>query len=156
MGLLRHQFPGNNGPRILRASQRLLISVVMILLGAMLYSATFRAQSSGSPKEFVIYFPQGSSIVTANAYGVALYAAETADSGNHSKVVIIGHCDTSERSPQELSRKRADNAAAALRAAGLNEGLSVQTSNTGAKDLAVPTPENTSEPLNRRVVIDIE
>jgi len=79
-----------------------------------------------------------------------------ADSG---RVALISHAASNPFKTGIVTfktMKRAENAAAALRAAGLADSIPVETSGRGAKDLAVPTPPNTREPLNDRALVEIE
>lgn len=138
-----------------RAARGMVILIVVMVLGAMPLSTPCRAQDSSASKVFVIYFRHGASDVTAEAYQVLRLASDAANSSVNSKIVVTGYCDTSEQGPRELSGKRAQNTVAALRAAGLSGRASVQMSASGSRDLAVPTPAGTSEPLNRRAQIEI-
>jgi outer membrane protein OmpA-like peptidoglycan-associated protein len=72
-------------------------------------------------------------------------------------IVSAGHTDTA--GPPEynmgLSQKRADTVANELVKAGIPAQIIV-TEAFGETDLAVPTPDNTPEAANRRVVVDFE
>ena len=72
-------------------------------------------------------------------------------------IISAGHTDTA--GPPEynmgLSQKRANTVATELVKAGIPAQI-ITTEAFGETDLAVPTPDNTPEQANRRVVIDFE
>ena len=155
MSWTKWKVPGNGVETLSRLGRATVIVLLGMLLGVMLLCTPGRAQESEA-KTFFIYFPYQHSNVTVEAYKVAIFIANSVGTSKNSRIVIVGYCDTSEGSPEELSKKRAENAAAALRAAGLTDSIPVETSGRGAKDLAVPTPPNTREPLNDRALVEIE
>lgn len=154
MTWMKQQLSENHIDAVLRATRGMVILLVMVL-GAMPLCPPCHAQESGPSKFFVIYFPHGDSHLAPEAYQVAAMVAKYTGSLSSSRVIVAGYCDTSEKVPRELSWKRAENTVAALRAAGLSDHISVQTSRSGTEDLAVPTPPGTSEPLNRRAEIEL-
>jgi hypothetical protein len=83
-------------------------------------------------------------------------AVATFRSGGASTISIVGHTDSAGASDynQRLSQRRAAAVSAALVRRGLSEADLV-TAWRGQDDLAVPTPDGTREPANRRVVIAI-
>ena len=72
-------------------------------------------------------------------------------------IISAGHTDTAGPPPynMELSQRRADTVAEALIKAGIPAQI-ITTEAFGETDLAVPTPDNTPDQANRRVVIDFE
>jgi outer membrane protein OmpA-like peptidoglycan-associated protein len=107
-------------------------------------------------KEFVVYFPFDQYILTPEAQSVVAAAADYAKSGNATKIVVVGHTDTSGGVAYNLrlSERRAKVVADDLVAKGV-AGSTLAVDWKGKTDLAVPTPDHTKEPLNRRTTIDI-
>ena len=72
-------------------------------------------------------------------------------------IISAGHTDTAgpPNYNMELSQKRANTVATELVKAGIPAQI-ITTEAFGETDLAVPTPDNTPEQANRRVVIDFE
>jgi outer membrane protein OmpA-like peptidoglycan-associated protein len=70
-------------------------------------------------------------------------------------IISAGHTDTAGPPPynMELSQRRADTVAEALIKAGIPAQI-ITTEAFGETDLAVPTPDNTPDQANRRVVVD--
>lgn len=73
------------------------------------------------------------------------------------QVEVVGHTDTlgDKTYNQQLSLRRAE----ALRAQLVKNGLSmtsISVAGRGSLDLAVKTPDQTSEPRNRRVEITVQ
>ncbi|MEO8115504.1 MAG: OmpA family protein, partial [Phenylobacterium sp.] len=103
-----------------------------------------------------VYFPFDQYVLTPEAQTVVSEAAQYAQAGGATRVVVVGHTDSSG-SPAynvRLSERRAKAVADALVGLGVNQtALSVDWK--GEKELAVPTPDGTKEPLNRRSTIDI-
>ncbi len=83
-------------------------------------------------------------------------AADYAKSGNATKVIVVGHTDTSGGFAynMRLSERRAKSTADALVSQGVQQGT-LQVDWKGKTDLAVQTPDGVKEPLNRRSTIDI-
>ncbi len=104
----------------------------------------------------MVYFPFDQYVLTPEAQTVVQDAANYAKGGNATKIVVVGHTDTSGSAKYnlKLSERRAKAVADAL------VGLGVQQSTLavdwkGKTDLAVPTPDGVKEPLNRRSTISI-
>jgi outer membrane protein OmpA-like peptidoglycan-associated protein len=72
-------------------------------------------------------------------------------------IVAAGHADTAgpPNYNMDLSEKRANTVATELVKAGIPAQI-ITTEAFGETDLAVPTPDNTPEQANRRVVVDFE
>jgi outer membrane protein OmpA-like peptidoglycan-associated protein len=76
--------------------------------------------------------------------------------GNATKILVVGHTDTSGSAKYNLrlSERRAKAVADALVGQGVNQSvLSVDWK--GKTDLAVQTGDGVKEPLNRRATINI-
>ena len=107
-------------------------------------------------KQFIVYFPFDKSILTPEAQSVVSEAANYASAGHATRVVVVGHTDSSG-SPAynvRLSERRAKAVADALVGQGVGAG-SLQVDWKGETQLAVPTGDGVKEPLNRRSTIDI-
>lgn len=107
-------------------------------------------------KQFIVYFPFDQYVITPEAQAVISDAANYAKGGNATRVVVVGHTDSSG-SPAynvRLSERRAKAVADALVGSGVNQTtLSVDWK--GETQLAVATGDGVKEPLNRRSTIDI-
>ena len=104
----------------------------------------------------MVYFPFDQSILTSDAQAVVQQAAQYAQSGNATQVVVVGHTDTSgsARYNQRLSERRAKAVADALVGLGVNQSV-LNVSWVGETQPAVQTGDGVKEPLNRRTTIDI-
>jgi OOP family OmpA-OmpF porin len=83
-------------------------------------------------------------------------ASNYANSGHATKVIVVGHTDTSGSAAYNLrlSERRAKAVADAMVGMGVAQtALSVDWK--GKTDLAVQTGDGVKEPLNRRSTIDI-
>ncbi|MBE7218666.1 MAG: OmpA family protein, partial [Caulobacteraceae bacterium] len=107
-------------------------------------------------RQFVVYFPFDQSILTTDAQAVVQAAAQYAASGAATRIVVVGHTDTSGSAAYNvrLSERRARTVADALVGLGVNQGV-LAVDWKGEADLAVATPDGVKEPLNRRATIDI-
>jgi len=107
-------------------------------------------------KEFIVYFPFDQSILTPEAQSVVSEAAQYAQAGNATRIVVVGHADTSGSAQYNvgLSQRRSKAVADALVGLGVNAGtLSVDWK--GESEPAVATGDGVKEPLNRRSTISI-
>jgi OOP family OmpA-OmpF porin len=104
----------------------------------------------------VVYFPFDQYVLTPEASTVVSTAADYANAGHATKIVVVGHTDTSGGVAYNLrlSERRAKAVADALVAKGVS-GSVMNVDWKGKTDLAVPTPDGVKEPLNRRTTIDI-
>ncbi|WP_168077764.1 OmpA family protein [Caulobacter sp. SSI4214] len=107
-------------------------------------------------REFVVYFPFDQYILTPEAQAVVQQAADYAKGGNASKIVVVGHTDTSgsDKYNQKLSERRAKAVADGLVSLGV-PATTLSVDWKGEKDLAVPTKDGVKEPLNRRSTVSI-
>ena len=107
-------------------------------------------------KQFIVYFPFDQFVITPEAQQVISDAASYAKSGNATRVVVVGHTDTSG-SPAynvRLSERRAKAVADALVGAGVVQ-TTLAVDWKGETTPAVATGDGVKEPLNRRGTIDI-
>jgi OmpA-OmpF porin, OOP family len=103
-----------------------------------------------------VYFPFDQYILTPEAQQVVQEAATYANNGHATKVVVVGHTDTSGSNAYNLrlSERRAKAVADALVGLGVGQStLSVDWK--GETEPAVQTGDGVKEPLNRRSTIDI-
>ena len=107
-------------------------------------------------KQFIVYFPFDQYVLTPEAQTVIQEAATYATSGNATRVIVVGHTDTSGSAAYNvrLSERRAKATADALVGLGVNQAA-LQVDWKGETQLAVPTADGVKEPLNRRSTIDI-
>ena len=107
-------------------------------------------------KQFIVYFPFDQYILTPEAQAVVTEAANYANGGHATKVIVVGHTDTSGSDAYNvrLSERRAKAVADALVGSGVAQtALSVDWK--GESQPAVATGDGVKEPLNRRSTIDI-
>ena len=107
-------------------------------------------------KEFIVYFPFDQFALTTEASSVVQQAADYAKMGNATKILVVGHTDTSGSVKYNirLSERRAKAVADALVGDGVNQTvLSVDWK--GKSEPAVQTGDGVKEPLNRRATINI-
>jgi outer membrane protein OmpA-like peptidoglycan-associated protein len=104
----------------------------------------------------VVYFDWDRSDLTAEARSVVTQAANYAKSGAPTRILVVGHADTSGNAAYNLglSNRRSRTVADALVAQGVNGGV-IAVDGKGETALAKPTADGVREPLNRRATIDI-
>ncbi|WP_082496022.1 OmpA family protein [Brevundimonas sp. Leaf363] len=109
-----------------------------------------------APRQFVVYFDWDRSDLTAEARSVVTQAANYAKSGRATRVLVVGHADTSGSAAYNigLSNRRSRTVADALVAQGVNGGV-IALDGKGETQLARATADGVREPLNRRATIDI-
>jgi outer membrane protein OmpA-like peptidoglycan-associated protein len=95
-------------------------------------------------------------VLTPEAQTVVQEAANYASGGNATRVVVVGHADTSGSAAYNvrLSERRAKAVADALVGLGLGADK-LQVDWKGETMPAVATGDGVKEPLNRRSTIDI-
>jgi outer membrane protein OmpA-like peptidoglycan-associated protein len=109
------------------------------------------------PESGVIYFEFDESELTPEARAALddiIFDIRDRELGG---IVSAGHTDTAGPPDynMDLSERRANTVATELVRAGIPAQI-ITTEAFGETDLAVPTPDNTPEQANRRVVIDFE
>ena len=104
----------------------------------------------------MVYFDWDRSDLTAEARSVITQAANYAKSGQPTRVLVVGHADTSGSAAYNigLSNRRARTTADALVAQGVAGGV-ISLNGVGETQLAKATADGVREPLNRRATIDI-
>ena len=108
------------------------------------------------PEQFQLYFETGGAELTAESKTALQRVVERALARTSVDISVIGHTDTQGRAEanEALGMQRATSIAQQLRTMGLaNAVLSVESH--GARNLLVPTPDQTAEPRNRRVEITL-
>lgn len=106
--------------------------------------------------DFVVYFNWDKYNIDAEAQAVIANAAAAARQVNATVILVTGNTDTTGSNPynQALSERRAEAVKQALLQQGLSPNL-IQTVGKGKTELAVPTPDEVKERLNRRAQIVI-
>ena len=107
-------------------------------------------------KDFVVYFPFDQYVLTPEAQSVVQQAAQYSNDGHATRIVVVGHTDTSGsvKYNLRLSERRAKAVADAMVGLGVPQAV-MKVDWVGKTDLAVPTPDGVKEPLNRRSTISI-
>ncbi|ESQ80272.1 OmpA family protein, partial [Asticcacaulis sp. YBE204] len=107
-------------------------------------------------REFIVYFEFDQSTLTTDAQAIVQQAADYAKEGNATRVVVVGHADTSGSAAYNirLSERRAKTVADALAGLGVS-GSILAVDWKGESAPAVATGDGVKEPLNRRSTIDI-
>lgn len=107
-------------------------------------------------REFIVYFPFDQSVLTPEAQSVVTEAAKYSNDGKATKIIVVGHTDTSG-SPKynaKLSERRARAVADALVSQGVSQNV-LGVDWKGESAPAVATGDGVKEPLNRRSTISI-
>lgn len=109
------------------------------------------APAPAPAQDYVVYFEWDSTALSSDAQAVISRAAAAARSGQATRVVVVGHADTSGSAAynQRLSERRARTVADALASQGVNPGV-IALDAKGENELARPTADGVREPLNRR------
>jgi outer membrane protein OmpA-like peptidoglycan-associated protein len=109
------------------------------------------------PQHFTLYFQFGTDDLTNESHALTPQILQVVKARPHPDVIVVGHTDTtgSAASNEELGLKRATIVRNLLVAAGL-DASAVEIASHGEGDLLIPTPDETYEPRNRRVEIDIQ
>ncbi|MFC6279660.1 MULTISPECIES: OmpA family protein [Polaromonas] len=108
------------------------------------------------PERYVVHFGVGGILVTPASQQVMDAALANALARSGGDIVITGHTDTVGPGPlnDELSRLRALE----VRQMFIDRGFPaerIEATGRGERELAVTTPDEIEEPLNRRVVIEV-
>lgn len=108
------------------------------------------------PERFLLYFQSGDVKLTAESEALLPRIIEKVARRPGVDISIIGHTDTigTVEVNEALALKRAQAIATLMKEKGLRvEALSIESH--GERNLLIPTPDETSEPRNRRVEISI-
>ncbi len=110
-----------------------------------------------APENYLVFFDFDRADLTSEGREVLQNVVSNAEGQTISRVVAIGHADTSgsARYNERLSQRRADAVRAALSELQLQAG-SIVTEARGETEPLVPTADGVREPQNRRVEIEIE
>ncbi len=110
-----------------------------------------------APENYLVFFDFDRADLTSEGREVLQTVVSDAEGQTISRVVAIGHADTSgsARYNERLSQRRADAVRAALSELQLQAG-SIVTEARGETEPLVPTGDGVREPQNRRVEIEIE
>lgn len=109
------------------------------------------------PRSYTVFFEFDKSTISEDANRILIQAAESAKSGEFTRIQATGHTDTmgTARYNMALSIRRAN----AVRDVLVREGIpatQIVVIGRGETQLLVPTPDQVKEPRNRRVEIVIE
>lgn len=116
-----------------------------------------RAAEPALPVYFQVYFKTGGPLLTPESDAFIPSVLKTIrDRGGVAAVSITGHTDTvgDAESNEQLGLLRAQAIACLLQQNGLKPLELIVTSH-GERNLLIKTPDNTPEPMNRRVEINI-
>ena len=108
------------------------------------------------PERFLLYFSPGGAELTAESSALIPTILERVKARTSVDLSVIGHTDTegSAQANEALGLTRASAIAEMLRQKGLRDAL-VSVESHGERNLLVPTPDETPEPLNRCVEITL-
>jgi outer membrane protein OmpA-like peptidoglycan-associated protein len=117
------------------------------------FPALFSAMPPTSTRSVLLFQPRGTDL-TAESVTLMLEIRDKALRRSGAELVVIGHTDTvgSQASNDALSLRRAQQ----IRDLYIQGGFPaarIEAVGRGERELAVPTPDETSEPRNRRVEI---
>jgi peptidoglycan-associated lipoprotein len=114
------------------------------------------AASPPKPVTFVLYFEAGGAKLTADSQAALGKIQDEINNRPVPDISITGHTDTAgdAAANEKLGLDRARFVAKLLATAKVDSGKIVVESH-GKKNLLVPTPDNTSEPRNRRVEVTV-
>jgi outer membrane protein OmpA-like peptidoglycan-associated protein len=114
------------------------------------------ARSAAAPKDFIVYFPFDSEVLTPQARQVIAEAAQYERRLAGAPTTVVGYTDAagSEGYNKALSERRSEVVRQELLAQGVQDGT-VDMAWKGKHDQAVKTPDGVKEPANRRVTIVI-
>jgi peptidoglycan-associated lipoprotein len=108
------------------------------------------------PVSFMLYYKVGGTVLTEESQTLIPAILEAARSHPAPDVSVIGHTDTvgDSNTNEKLGLERAKAVAEIIKKAGLKvHDLTIASH--GKRNLLVATPDNTSEPKNRRVEITV-
>lgn len=106
------------------------------------------------PEKFLLYFEPGRAQLSADSQRTLRDVLARAKNFSHLEVAVTGHTDSKGEAAanKALGLKRAGQIAAMLKAQGL-KAKHVEVSSEGERQPIFPTPDETSEPRNRRVEV---
>jgi len=119
-------------------------------------SSASSTRSSVNAERNVVYFDPGSADLRPDSRDKIRVAADEARQGGVDRIEVAGFADTvgSPSANEQLSQRRAEAVAGALEEMGVPRD-EIGMSWHGETELAVRTPDNVSNPENRRVIISM-
>jgi outer membrane protein OmpA-like peptidoglycan-associated protein len=108
------------------------------------------------PDHFILYFQEGKAELTAESKALFPEILQTIRDRKAADISVVGHTDT-KGSPEvnfRISKQRAEAVAAMLEAEGVDR-TSLDITSHGERNLLVQTPDEVSEPRNRRVEVTV-
>lgn len=114
------------------------------------------AAQPDDPVDYILYFEAGTATLTAESAAQIDDVIAFAQSRPVTSVRVVGHTDTvgSSAVNARLSLRRAEQARDLLVQSGLDPAA-IDVFSLGESDPLVPTPDNTPEDRNRRVVVTV-
>lgn len=108
------------------------------------------------PRRYLLYFQSGGAELTPESEALLATILEDVQHRPVADVSVIGHTDTVGRADanEALGLKRAQGIAEMLTQRGL-QAFALAVESHGERNPLVPTPDETDEPLNRRVEISV-
>lgn len=108
------------------------------------------------PARYTVHFEIGGTALTPESQQVMDAALADALARSGGDIVITGHTDTMGPGPgnDALSRQRAQEVQQMFIGRGF-PALRIEAAGRGERELLIPTPDETDEPRNRRVVIEV-
>ena len=118
-----------------------------------LFGSVIAAQPE-PPSSYVLFFETGQNQITPESQRVLDQAIADIQRRVQPEVSVIGHTDTMDGSEAnfQLGFVRATEVSSFLLGRGVLPGI-IEVRSHGEGDLAIPTPDNVSEPRNRRVEV---
>jgi outer membrane protein OmpA-like peptidoglycan-associated protein len=118
---------------------------------------TFKGAMDVTPRpsaRFILQFKSGTTVLTEASKALLPQLVATVQQRNPCDVRIIGHTDTAGDAEKnwKLGLRRAENVKKLLIRQGIDAGQ-IESTSHGEKDLLVLTPDNVTEPRNRRVEV---
>ena len=106
------------------------------------------------PKSFTLYFNEGTTELAAQSAGILEQIRAEVAKRPGAEVQVTGHTDTvgSSADNDALSRRRADEIVNWLATKGFDRKM-MSAVGRGKRELKVPTADNVSSPINRRVEV---
>ncbi len=108
------------------------------------------------PAEVLLYFPEGRDDLTADSQRALRELVQSLASRPAPEITLVGHADTtgSHTENDALAQRRAERVRRELLRAGV-PARTITVAARGKRDPLVPTPDQTREPRNRRVQVEI-
>lgn len=108
------------------------------------------------PKSYTLYFIEGSDELVPDSKAAFEDVFKEIAARKAAEIVVTGHTDTvgAPKDNDKLSRERALSVEKLFVARGISADSLIAVGR-GQRELIVPTPPNTPEPRNRRVVITV-